>query len=211
MHIPSLSHACSRRPGAALAAALVAIASGCATPPQPLTRYLAPTSGPTAKVVMRGTLVGNDIYGVSVFDDAERCQGARIVGAGRTGRDAASSAFVAGKLATIDFVMFAGTSSCRVRWSFTPAAGRTYLLAGKVVTGVPGAACAARVLDATDPDKIVPVADAVRRDQAGSACLAMQQARALNAARTGGARDDTDAAVLRPGAGDEDLKGLIAP
>jgi hypothetical protein len=201
------------RPGAAVAVAtvLVALAAGCAAPRPPLAKYTVPMQGPTAKVVMRGSLVANDFYGVFLFDDAERCQGPRLVGAGRNGRDAPSTAFVAGRPSTVDYVMFSPTSSCRVRWSFTPQAGRTYLFTGRVVTGVPGAACAARLLDATDPDKIVPVAEAVRRDQGGSACLPSPQARALSASRPAGSRDEGDTAVLRPGAGDDDLKGLIAP
>ena len=133
-----------------------------------------------------------------------------MIGAGRNGRDPASTTIVADKFTTLDFMMFTGTSSCRVRWSFTPAAGRSYLVSGGVVTGVSGAHCAARVLDATDPDDIVIAGTAVRRDLSGSACLPSAQAYALKSARAGTTRAVGDAAVLTPGAGDADLQGLIA-
>jgi hypothetical protein len=196
---------------AAIAVAALGLLGACATPPTPSPKYVAPTSGPTAKVAMRGNVASGDIYGVFVFDDAEACKGPRIVGAGRVGRDPSSTTIVAAQPATVDFMLISGPRTCRVRYSFTPAAGHSYLVAGGVVTGVPGASCQARVMDATDPDKIVPVADAVRRDHPGNACLPSAVALARKQAATPGARVDGTSAVLSQGAGDDDLKGLIAP
>ena len=121
-------------PSIAALLAATALLAACATRVAPLQKYVAPTAGPTAKVVMRGSLAGNDLYGVFVFDEAESCQGSRLLGWGRTARDAPATTIVANRLTTVDFVMFSGTtSSCRVRWSFTPAAGKTYLVSGGVV------------------------------------------------------------------------------
>lgn len=199
-------------PSIAALLAATALLAACATRVAPLQKYVAPTAGPTAKVVMRGSLAGNDLYGVFVFDEAESCQGSRLLGWGRTARDAPATTIVANRLTTVDFVMFSGTnSSCRVRWSFTPAAGKTYLVSGGVVTGVPGASCAARIRDASDPDAIGPVADALRRDQAGSLCMPTAQALARRASSPAGAPTQSDAAVLTPGAGEAGLEGLIRP
>lgn len=160
---------------------------------------------------MRGTLAGSDFYGVYVFDQAESCQGSRLIGAGRTGRDAPANTVAANRLTTLDFMMFSGdNSSCRVRWSFTPTAGRTYLVSGGVVTGTPGASCAARIHDATDPDAIRPVADALRRDQAGAICMRTAQALARRGTTTA-TQAVSDAAVLTSSAGDAELQGLIKP
>ena len=196
----------------ALPTACAALVAGCATPVPPLQKYAAPTSGPTAKIVMRGTLAGSDFYGVYVFDQAESCQGSRLIGAGRTGRDAPASTVVANRLTTLDFMMFSGdNSSCRVRWSFTPTAGRTYVVSGGVVTGIPGASCAARIHDATDPDAIRPVADALRRNQGGAMCMPTAQALARRAATPAAAQATGDSAVLTSSAGDAELQGLIKP
>ena len=198
-------------PRFALLMGCAALLAGCATPVAPLQKYAAPSTGPTAKIVMRGTLAGSDFYGVYVFDQAESCQGSRLVGAGRTGRDAPASTVVANQLTTVDFMMFSGKdSSCRVRWSFTPIAGRTYLVSGGVVTGVPGASCAARIHDATDPDAIRPVADALRRDQGGAMCMPTAQALARRGTNPA-TQAASDAAVLTSRAGDAELQGLIKP
>src|SRR5436190_9240743 len=65
------------RAGRARLAAIVAalVLGACAAPPKPLGRYMAPTSGPTAKLVMRGSVPPGDLYGIFVFDDSEKCSG----------------------------------------------------------------------------------------------------------------------------------------
>jgi len=195
--------------GASLAAVALALgAAGCATRTAPLPKYAAPAGSPTAKLVMRGTLRSGDLYGVYLLDDAQACKGPRVAGAGTVGRDPVSIQIAADQLTTLDFMLFTGKDVCRVRWSFTPTAGRTYLMAGGTVTGVPGALCMARVLDATDPDKIKPAADAVRRNLPGNTCLAVAEARLKMTKGADGGQTGGDA-VLTPGATAEDLKGLI--
>lgn len=203
-------------PGASLApagAAVLLALAGCATPasrPNALPKYVAPAGAATAKLVMRGNLRAGDLYGVYAFDDAEACKGPRVVGAGTVGRDAVTVPIAAGQLTTLEFLLFSGKDACRVRWSFTPTAGRNYLMVGGVVTNVPGASCGARILDATDPDKIKPASDAVRRNLPGNACLAMTQAKANAGKAPDGGQSGGDA-VLQPGATADDLKGLIQP
>lgn len=188
-------------PAGMLAAALLA---GCAAPPAPVgggQLYAPPSGVPTARLVMRGrSLAEGQIFGVIVHSDPDHCKGPRLAGAGNPARNPATVALAAGTLATVDFVVRRGTSAgkpewCRVRWSFVPAAGRSYLLAG----GPLAASCAAALVDATDPDAMRPVAGAVRRD---AACAPVGPAVAA-----GGQNDG--AAVLNPGATDKDLEGLI--
>ena len=54
-------------------------------------------------------------------------------------------------MSTLDVVVTKPNQAfCRVRWSFTPRAGRSYLVAAR---GEPGG-CSVSLLDATDPDDI---------------------------------------------------------
>jgi hypothetical protein len=116
----------------------------------------------------------------------------------------------AGRLATFDFVLIRGgkTSLCS-RWSFTPEAGRTYLMHGVAV----GGGCIARLLDTSVADRPMPPADAVLRSVGNQACLPLEQARA-NAAAAGsliqGGQSGGEA-VLNPRATAKDLEGLIRP
>lgn len=188
----------------ASAGALLALLAGCAAPPKapPPRPYTVAPGVPTAKLVMRGHSFGSgQIYGVVVFDDASNCKGGRVAGAGDGARNPTTVPLAAGSLATVDFLVRRGTTVdkpdwCVVRWSFTPAANRSYLITG----GPTAAACTATVLDATNPDAIRPVGGAVRRN------LACATLAPLNPAQ-GGQSDG--AAVLNPGANDTDLRGLI--
>ena len=73
--------------------------------------------------------------------------------------------------------------------------GRTYL-----ITGGPAAnGCIAFILDATNPDAMRPVSGAVRRN---GACAKL-------APSTSAQGQNDGAAVLLPGANDNDLRGLI--
>lgn len=187
----------------------IALLAGCVTaePTATAVRHVAPTSGPTARLLVRASVPPGDLYGVYVHDDALACTGPRIAGAGSATRQPAATALAAGQLTTLDFMLFKPSrTACIVRWSFTPEAGKTYLL-----TGLGNAAgCTARVLDATDPDAIKPVAQAVRRNNATRACMGLDEARAAAANAPVGGQVGGDA-VLRPGATGDDLKGLLPP
>ena len=94
---------------------------------------------------------GADVYGVLVFDDATTCSGPRLAGAGNASRPPKATELEAGRLATLEFLgVRADKSACRVRWSFVPAAGKTYLVAG----ALNATSCTAGLLDASDPDHI---------------------------------------------------------
>ncbi|HET9975942.1 MAG TPA: hypothetical protein VFQ20_00780 [Burkholderiaceae bacterium] len=188
----------------------LALLAGCVTtaPAGPsLPRHVAPTSGPTARLLVRAAVPAGDLYGVYLHDDALACTGPRIAGAGNATRQPAATAIAAGQLTTLDFTLFKPSkAACTVRWSFTPEAGKTYL-----VTGLGNAAgCSARVLDATDPDAIKPVAQALRRNSATRQCMGLDEARAAAANAPVGGQAGGDA-VLRPGATGDDLKGLLPP
>ena len=189
----------------ALLAALSWLLGGCATPPPKLPSYTAPAGAPTARLVMRGAVPSGDAFGVLVYDDAENCRGPRLAGAGNSVRNPATVPLAAGALTTVDFMhVRANRESCTLRWSFTPVAGKSYLVNGAAV----GAGCRAVLLDATNPDAMIAAVGSVRRNEKGNACVPMAQARsaAANAAHGG---QDQGAAVLRPGANTDDLQGLI--
>lgn len=186
---------------------LIAVAlllGGCATPPARTTApYVGPTEGPSAKLVMRGKVVPGDVYGVYVYDDAEKCSGMRRVGTGNTTRNPTTTTLPADRIATVEFLLVKPNRQfCSIQWSFTPVAGKTYLLNGVSVA----TACAARVMDMSDPDQIKAEPTALRRNGGGRQCLPLAQSRAATVAGADGKSDD---AVLRPSANTDDLKGLI--
>lgn len=188
--------------------ALLAVAMGslllasCATPRPPVRSYVEPVGVPTARLLTRGSVQLGDIYGVVIFDDAEHCAGPRLAVSGTSSRLPKATQLEAGRLATLDFVgIKSDKTTCRVRWSFTPAAGKTYLVSGLIS----GSGCSARVLDATDPDNMKADTAAQRRNLGGNACTAMLP---RSAAQTS-AQQGTGEAVLRPGATADDLQGLI--
>ena len=189
----------------ALLATLSALLGGCATPPPKLPNYTAPAAGPTAKLVMRGAVPTGDAFGVLVYDDAENCKGARLAGAGNSVRNPTTVPLAAGALTTVDFMLVkANKESCLLRWSFTPVAGKSYLVNG----GAYGGGCRAALLDATNPDSMAAPTGIVRRDAKGNACVPLAQARSVTTTTAQGGQDQ-GAAVLRPGANADDLQGLI--
>jgi hypothetical protein len=189
----------------ALLATLSALLGGCATPAPKLPNYTAPAGGPTAKLVMRGAVPTGDAFGVLVYDDAENCKGPRLAGAGNSARNPTTVPLAAGALTTVDFMLVkANKESCLLRWSFTPVAGKSYLVNG----GAYGSGCRAALLDATNPDSMAAPAGAVRRDAKGNSCVPLAQARSTGATVAQGGQDQ-GAAVLRPGANADDLQGLI--
>ena len=197
----------SRRHLVPLCVALLALLlQACAGPRAPVRSYVAPSSGPTAKLLTRGSVRLGDVYGVIVFDDAERCGTPRLAGAGTSARPPKATQLEGDRLSTVEFVGVRGDkTSCRIRWSFTPASGKTYLVSGLMSEF----GCSARVLDATDPDRIKPVASAQRRNVGSNACTALKLPGAATAATE--AEQASGEAVLRPGASADDLEGLIGP
>lgn len=179
---------------------------GCATPPPKLPPYAVPAGVPTAKLIMRGSVPAGDLFGVFVYDDAENCRGSRLAGAGGSTRNPNTVQLAAnGMPTTVEFMLLkANKQSCTLRWTFTPAAGKSYLVNGIAY----GAGCRANLLDASDPDAMKPPADLVRRNVSGQACMNLAQARAAGSGGTTGGQDQ-GAAVLQPSASSDDLKGLI--
>ncbi len=192
-----------RRSVLALAGALVC---ACTTPvkkPAQLPAYVAPSGAQTARLLSRGAVNAGDAYGVLVYDDAVNCAGPRLASAGNSARTPKATDIEAGRTTTLDFLIaHPDKSSCRVRWSFTPSAGKTYLVAGALTTK----GCNARLLDATDPDHMKAETSAQRRNVGGSACSALAARPAASAAAGG---EQNGEAVLRPGATADDLQGLI--
>jgi len=202
--------------GYAAALGLAGLLAGCAETPTAgpaaaaaVTPASAP-AGPSARLLLRGAAPEGDRYAVFQLADALQCKGPRLLADGDTKKPPTAASLPAGVLTTLDFVILrGGRATCGMRWSFTPVAGRTYLVQGFVV----GTGCTARLLDASQPDRPVAPPDAVQRNGPGQACLPLDQARANRAAAAspiqGGQQDGE--AVLNPQATPRDLQGLIAP
>ncbi|HEV7913340.1 MAG TPA: hypothetical protein VGP22_06205 [Albitalea sp.] len=174
-------------------------------PTQPVGKYQPPTSGPTAKLVMRATVPEGDLYGVFMLDDAERCGGHRMVGTGDTKRNPLTTTVAANRLQTLEFRLIKPSKQvCAVRWSFTPLAGKSYLLRAGTQTG----GCVALVMDMSNPEQIKLEPTALRRNPGTSSCMPLSQSKGVTAAEADAGKGGQDA-VLREGAGTEDLQGLM--
>lgn len=200
---------------------LPALLAGCAGPPAPggargagsagvAAPAAAAASGPSARLLLRGAVPADDRFAVFQLGDAVACKHPRLLIAGTPQTTPAPGSLPAGVLTTLDFVVLrGGKPGCLVRWSFTPQAGKTYLMQGLVE----GGGCKARIVDVSAPDRPVPPADAVPRTASGQACVPLAQARA-NAAAGGSliqGGQHNDEAVLNPRATAKDLEGLIRP
>jgi hypothetical protein len=193
--------------GQRVALALPLLLAACAVPPsKPLPKYAGPTAGPTAKLVMRGSVPAGDLYSVYIFDDAEHCKGLRSMGAGSSTRNPASTTLAANQITTVEFFLLKPDKKfCSIRWSFTPVAGKTYLFSGAALDAT---TCGARVMDMSNPDNLRPEPTALRRNPGASLCVPLPQSKAASVAGTDAGQTSPDA-VLRQGATAEDLQGLI--
>lgn len=181
----------------------IVLLAGCAAPKKPIPTYVSPSSGPTARFLVRGSVPAGDRYGVFVLEKSENCSGPQLVGTGDAQRHPEASALVANSMQTIEFrLVSSDKKTCAIRWTFTPVAGKTYLLRA---TGQQ-TSCAALIMDMTDADHMRPVPTALRRNPSGSTCLPIAQSKSI--ASRGAAQADDDA-VLRQGADAGDLEGLI--
>ena len=182
--------------------------AGCAgTPPPGAATADAP--GPTARLLLRGAVPPDQRYAVLVMADALDCKGPKLLVGGTPQKAPDPAQLPAGALTTLDFVVLrAGQPGCLVRWSFTPAAGKTYLVQGMVV----GAGCTARLFDASTPDKPTVPPDLRLRSVPGQACVPLALSRAASGEGSlieGGQHNGE--AVLMPNATARDLQWLIAP
>lgn len=193
-----------------LATVSLLILAGCAAPRTPITDYVSPTSGPTAKLVMRG--YGADLYGVFILADSTTCTQQQFAGRGRRdGEPPKSVQIAADQWVTLDFMTFDDVrrTSCRIRWSFQPTANRTYLVSGTANT----THCAARVYNATNPDDMKLEATAIQRNVGGTLCMGITEAqeRKKRLADANPVATSKDEPMLTPAATADDLKGLIKP
>jgi hypothetical protein len=167
-------------------------------------------TGPSARLLLRAAVPADDKFALFQLADALACKNPRLLVGGSPQQAAEPALLAAGQLATVDFVLIrGGKPGLCTRWSFTPQAGRTYLMQGAAV----GAGCLARLVDVTQPDRAQAPADAVVRNAANQPCLPLEQARAAAAGAhspiQGGQQDGE--AVLVPNATARDLEGLIRP
>jgi len=182
--------------------------------------YKPATGDKTARLLMRGSVSYGETYGIYLFEDPEGCRGMQRVGFGSQGKDPDAVTIDATRLATVD-VLFArsGRNYCRVRWSFYPKPGKTYLVRSAFL----GERCRVLVFDASDPEKIELEKTSRRRDVGMNVCVPIAETRPLDVDRKPENSDDgfqlpvsgSDAAKraeqpkLHEKATDEDLKDLI--
>ena len=167
-------------------------------------------TGPSARLLLRAAVPVDDKFALFQLGDATACKNPRLLVGGSPQQAAEPAVLAAGQLATVDFVLIrGGKPGLCTRWSFTPQAGRTYLMQGAAV----GAGCLARLVDVTQPDRAQAPADAVMRNGTNQPCVPLEQARAAAAGAhspiQGGQQDGE--AVLMPNATARELQGLIRP
>lgn len=187
--------------------ALAGLAS-CATPLPPDASN-PEQAGPTARLLLRGAVPADSRFAVYLLADAMQCKNPKLLAGGSTQKPPDAATVPAGRLTTLDFVVLRGPQTvCIVRWSFTPGAGKTYLVQGQALPGV----CNARLLDASAPDLPVPPPDAVLRFAPGQPCTPLAQSPPVprDAMLIRGGQHNGEA-VLMPNATARDLQGLTAP
>ena len=191
-----------------LHAIALALLAACANPPgasAPSTAAAA-SIGPSARLLLRGTVSPDDRFALNLLTDTLQCKEPQLLSSGTAQRTPEPAMLPADVLTTLEFqVLRAGQPSCALRWSFSPKAGRTYL-----VQGLAGAVCSARLLDVSSPERPQIPPDAVLRSLPGQACVPMAQARAAapQASLIQGGQYKGEA-VLNPNASTRDLQGLI--
>lgn len=192
--------------------------AGCASPqlgadgslPATVPRYSAPPLGqPSARLLLRGSVPPGERYALFRLEDAQQCQRPQLVTEGGGPLPSPLPVLVAADtLTTLDFIVLRpGNAGCAVRWSFTPKAGRSYLVQGVALP----AGCSARAVDVTAPDRPMPVPDALLRTAANQRCLPLAQSRPMNENSLIQGGQLGGEAVLNPRATAQDLQGLITP
>ena len=143
--------------GASLLALLLVSACANRVPPPPIYK---PPPGPRATVVMRGDVKPGETFGFFVFQDGQNCKQPQELGVGRSGVDPATVS-IGARFVTVEmYMLLQDRKSCRLIWSFEPAAGRKYLMvASSTLNG-----CRGNLLDATDPDHLIAERSLRRRD-----------------------------------------------
>ncbi len=212
--LPWPAPALQRLAWAALAAGLAACtglpeAPSAAGSASPASASPAPATGPRARLLLRGSVPNEDRYALVELADTPQCRDPHLLSSGDARQAPSPTSLAAGRLTTLDFlVLRAGKPQCGVRWSFTPEAGKTYLMQGLLV----GSGCTAQLLDVTTSDRPQPAKGAVLRSGPGQPCVPLDQARPAGGSPSliqGGQHNGE--AVLNPGATPRDLQGLIRP
>lgn len=210
------------------AIAPVLILAACAQPVA-TTPYVPPAPAQaSARLLMRNALESADSYEVAVFDNAETCSGRERVGTGNQTVNPKSTTIAAGRWQTVEVVVSKPNRTvCRIRWSFTPATGRSYLVSTASRTG----GCSMMILDATNPDALRIEPSLRRRNAGNNLCVAIAQSKAIQLADTHGGDDTSDLPIApqdrvppatKPAARapapkapsavtNDDLQGLIGP
>lgn len=179
----------------------------------PVPYYVAPAAGtPTARLLMRATLLPGETYGVYVFGGAQDCTQLQRVGYGTVTQNPDATTLASDRLDTLELVIFKPNHFiCRTRLSFLPKTGRSYVLTSTSLAD----GCRSSVLDATNPDAIRPEPSTRHRSQPGNLCAPLAQSPLLSSLPRSGSSDSApernapSSGTRPPGAvTDDDLKGL---
>jgi hypothetical protein len=161
---------------------------------------------PAARFLVRSTVPAGQHAALVQLTDHDNCKLPNLAAVAARSDEAPSTATLpAGRPMTLDFLVADGTRAiCVIRWGLTPVPGRQYLVQG----GSAGSVCAASLWDVSQPDRPRTPDDLRYRAEAGKPCVPTEQARRVQPGLLEGGQVDGEA-VLRPGATDEPLKGLI--
>lgn len=200
---------------ALLGTALVLGACATLNGSTPIADYVAPRSGPTARLAIRGFVMPGERYAVFLLRDATQCrQPVRIGIQDHESVSIPTTTLEAGQLTTLDFAVRRQDSKvCVVRWSFTPLPNRTYAFWGQSRPGKDCMGTTALLSDTSDPNEM-PEMSARRRMNESSDCLPLEQSPTVaslieKADRGRGSKTSGNDAVLNHEARNDDLKGLM--
>lgn len=105
--------------------ALLAAGVGCGS----MAPYQAPTSGPTAKLIVRASIGPVTKFKIVSYSNAQNCTGGELVASEASGANESLTALLkAGQMSTLSFQAAVGSAHCEVTASFLPRAGHAYAL-----------------------------------------------------------------------------------
>ena len=154
---------------------------------------------------------------VYLFKDPQKCVGMEKVGVGTVDANPAGTTVAANRLSTAEiFLTKPNRRFCRIRWSFVPADRHKYVVSASSTPQ----GCRAAILDATDPNHIVPEPSSRRRDVGSQVCVPLAQTTTVGDTTSNERNaDDSDlpipsapareGAVRTPPVTEDDLSGLM--
>lgn len=131
--------------------------------------FVPPTSGDTARLLIRPVVPAGVTFSLYTFEDQQTCRDRQHIVDGKAKGENRSSVLRAGSLATLEYVGQERRRSCAISFSFYPKPQHTYLLA----TSQDSERCVIRLLDVTDADNPRSEKSLVKRTRQGNGCAVL--------------------------------------